>query len=234
MTTHAILVPSLGRGAADFDHLAAALRDAGFAPLAVEPPTEIPGVAEPTLHDLAAHVVALMDAHAIDRAHLVGHAFGQRVARALVARHPERVDLLVMIAAGGYVAPAPDISESIRACFDASLGPDEHLAHVARAFFAPGNDASVWSGGWLPTVAALQQQALARTDPDSWRHATARQVLVIQGLQDAAAVPENGHRYAVDHPGVVRVVDLDGAGHALLPEQPAAIARHVVEFLGAA
>jgi pimeloyl-ACP methyl ester carboxylesterase len=53
----------------------------------------------------------------------------------------------------------------------------------------------------------------------------------VQGLQDACAVPENGRRYVAMHPEIAQLVEIDGAGHALLPEQPAAVAAAVVDFL---
>ena len=91
-------------------------------------------------------------------------------------------------------------------------------------FFAPGNDPAVWADGWLPTTAALQRAAVRATPPGEWTSAAAPRVLVVQGLQDACAVPENGRRYVAMHPDIARLVEIDGAGHALLPEQPAAVA----------
>ena len=47
-------------------------------------------------------------------------------------------------------------------------------------------------------------------------------------------VPENGRRYAAMHPDRVQLVEIDGAGHALLPERPEAISAAVLAFLTAA
>lgn len=224
-----MLIPSLGRGAGDFDRLAADLATAGFDPRAVEPAASVPEGS--TLHDLAALVVRTMDRDGIAVAHLVGHAFGQRLARCVAADHPERVLTLTLIAAGGHVPMSEEVAASLRACFDAGLPPGEHLDHVRRAFFADGNDPAVWRDGWHPEVAAYQAAALGRTDPDDWRNASAARVLVIQGLQDACAVPENGRRYVAEHPDRAELVEIDGAGHALLPEQPEAVAEALIAFL---
>lgn len=229
MTWPVVLLPSLGRGAGDFDELATALRGAGFEALALKPPSAVADGS--TLHDLADLVVAAMDEHGWSRVHLVGHAFGQRLARCVVADHPERVATLTMLAAGGLVPMDPSIAHSLLACFDESLSAEEHLDHVRRVFFAPGNDPAVWAGGWLPATARLQHAAVLATPPGEWTSAAAERVLVVQGLHDACAVPENGRRYVALHPTAATLVEIDGAGHALLPERPTTVATAVVAFL---
>ena len=57
-------------------------------------------------------------------------------------------------------------------------------------------------------------------------------LLVIQGLDDEAAPPGNGHALRDQLGARVRLVDLPDAGHFLLLEQPDAVARAVSEFLG--
>ena len=227
-----VLLPSLGRPASDFDRLAADLRAAGFEAVALDPPHSMPG--EPTLHDLAHVVIAELAARGFDRVHLLGHAFGQRLARCVVADAPDRVASLVMLAAGGLVHMAPEIATSLLACFDDTLPADEHLHHVRSVFFADGNDPAVWVDGWMRDVALLQSGAVQRTPPGEWTGVAAARVLVVQGLQDACAVPENGRRYAAMHPDRVQLVEIDGAGHALLPERPEAISAAVLAFLTAA
>ena len=59
-------------------------------------------------------------------------------------------------------------------------------------------------------------------------------MLVVQGLEDVWAVPEKGRRYAAMHPDRVQLVEIDGAGHAQLPERPEAISAAVLAFLTAA
>lgn len=225
-----VLLPSLGRPGSDFDHLAGALGAAGHRAVALDPPIAVPG--EPTLHDLADLVVREIDRLDADRVHLVGHAFGNRLSRCVVADHPGRIASLTLLAAGGLVHPQPDITASLLACFDPALPRDEHLHHVGRAFFAPGNDASVWAEGWTAHIARYQSGAMGRTDRSEWWDAVAPRALVVQGLQDLIAVPENGRRYVAEHPEAT-LVEIDGAGHALLPERPDDVAAALVTFLAA-
>lgn len=231
MTLPVVLLPSLGRKATDFDGLVAELRAAGFEAHALEPPAEMPEGS--TLHEIAELVIGVLDEHGWDRVHLIGHAYGQRLARCVVADHSCRVATLTMLAAGGLVRIDRSIAESLGACFDESLSSEEHLRHVQRVFFAPGNDPGVWAGGWMPATAALQRAAVRATPPGEWKSAAAARVLVVQGLHDACAVPENGRRYLAMHPGRTTLVEIEGAGHALLPERPDEVAAAVIAFLRA-
>ena len=224
-----VLLPSLGRPASDFDELCTLLRTAGFHALSIDPPHSLPG--EPTLHDLADYVIQSIDTEAITFFHLVGHAFGNRLARMVTNDYSDRVLSLTLLAAGGHVEMERDILQSLIACYDETLSDEMHMHHVSRAFFAEGNDAEVWREGWMPDVMRLQQAALSRVDRTEWWDAVAPRVLVVQALQDVIAPVGNGQKYASDHPAITTLVDIDGAGHAMLPEQPEAISAALISFL---
>jgi pimeloyl-ACP methyl ester carboxylesterase len=68
---------------------------------------------------------------------------------------------------------------------------------------------------------------------DEWWGAGTAPLLAIQGLNDEVAPPGNGHALREQFGERARVIDLPGAGHFMLLEQPQAVARAVVEFLGA-
>ncbi len=229
MTSDVVLIPSLGRPASDFESLAVSLSMSGFRCIPIQPRAE--WSPQPSFARLADEIVSCLDDTGIVRAHIIGHAFGNRLARMVTARHPSRVDSLVLLACGGNVPMAPEVEASLLGCFDESLDPAAHLDHVQRAFFAPGNDPSVWIDGWMPKVAHYQRAAVRSCRTAEWWDAVSRRVMVVQGLQDAVAVPQNGRQYAADHPGEVTLVEIDGAGHALLPEQPKLIESAVLGFL---
>jgi len=229
-----VLIPSLGRGGADFDDLATRLAAAGFEAAAIDPrgigqssgPME--GV---TLADYATDVAAVVKALSPEPAVLVGHAFGNRVARATAAADPAVAAALVLLAAGGQVAPALDASKALMDVFDTSLAPDKHLAAVQKAFFAPGHDPRIWSDGWNPTVMRAQRAALRATGPETWVGAGKADILIVQAEDDVIAPPANAEALVKAYPDRVKVVLLPHAGHAMLPEQPKAIADIVIGFL---
>ena len=67
---------------------------------------------------------------------------------------------------------------------------------------------------------------------DAWWTAGQAPVLVIQGLRDRVAPPENGYDVQTLAGPRATVLDLPNASHAILPEEPEAVERAVLEFLG--
>ena len=228
------LAPSLGRGADDFGGLAGALEAAGYRAAAVNPRGiggSSPAAAGLTLHDLAADVASVIERLDGGPAHLVGHAYGNRVMRCLAADRPDLARSVTLIAAGGQVPADPETHAALMRVFEPERTETERLADVGRAFFAPGHDPAVWLDGWYPGTMAMQWGALD-VPFGEWGHAGSAPVLVIQGLDDPVAVPANGYALR-DLLGAerVRVVDVPDASHAMLPEQPAIIARELIAFL---
>jgi pimeloyl-ACP methyl ester carboxylesterase len=56
-------------------------------------------------------------------------------------------------------------------------------------------------------------------------------MLVIQGLDDTAAVPENGNILKRENEERVRLVSIENAGHFLIYEQPKQVAEEIISFL---
>lgn len=224
-----VLVPSLGRPATDFAPIVPALERAGFRTVPMEPRGTWEG--SPTLHDLAADTVARLDEVGVDRFHLVGHAFGNRLSRTITADFNDRVESLTLLAAGGLVEPDPSLWGRLALCFDTELPDEEHLGHVSAVFFAPGNDPTAWRGGWMPEVFRYQRAAVLSTPRGDWWGASVGKVLVVQALQDAVAPVGNGRRYVAESAPHARLVEIDGAGHAMLPEKPVEIADAIIGFL---
>lgn len=230
-----LFIPSLGRGADDFDALAGAVADAGFH--AIQPqPRGIGGSEGPppsSLFDLAADVVAVIDALGAGRAHLVGHAFGNRVARATASRFGSAVESVVLLAGGGEVAIPPHVSAAIRGCLADGRKPDvERLADLRTAFFAAGADPSVWLRGWSADAAATQQAAGRATPLGDWWRAGEARVLLVQAAEDPVAPAGNAEALRRDIGERLSLVTLAHASHAILPEQPAAVAAVATAWLG--
>jgi pimeloyl-ACP methyl ester carboxylesterase len=68
---------------------------------------------------------------------------------------------------------------------------------------------------------------------EEWWDAGTAPLLVIQGLDDIAAPPGNGHALREKHGDRVQLIDLPRAGHFMLLEQPEAVTRAVAEFVSA-
>ncbi len=228
-----LMHPSLGRPAQDFEDLGNRIVLAGYSVVMINP-RGIGGSTGPlkgvTLHNLAADIWTIADELKIDRAFVLGQNFGNRVSRTASADQPDRVIGLILLAAGGEVAPSKEVMMEFWKVFDPGLPPKEHLQAVADSFFAPGNSAALWKDGWHGETARLQAEAAERTDFKRVASGGVAPALVIQGLQDRIAPPINAWKFVVRRPNA-RLVAIPNMGHAMLPEQPEAIASSVIAFL---
>jgi pimeloyl-ACP methyl ester carboxylesterase len=112
------------------------------------------------LEDLAADIAAVIEANGGGPAFVVGHAFGNRVARTLAALRPDLVRAVSLVAANvGHNPSPPDVRAAIRLSADVTAPDAERIKAMQFVFFAPGNDASVWLKGWHPDVLAAQRIA---------------------------------------------------------------------------
>ena len=95
----------------DFDELSQRLARSGYQTVLPEP-RGIGSSAGPlegiTLHDVAGDVAAVIEALGGGSVIVVGHAFGNRVARVVATDHPLLVKHVVLLACGGAV-PMPEI-----------------------------------------------------------------------------------------------------------------------------
>jgi len=227
-----VLLPGLGRPAADLDPLAAFLAGAGYRVMQPDPRgSGTKGPLEPlTLHDLAADVAAAIE-WAGTPAVIVGHAFGNRIARTVAADRPELVRAVVLLGCSGLVQPTPEIAEAIRLAQaeDTDLPTRERV--VRAAWFAPGHDISVWMGDWSQPVMKAYLAAAAATDTAKWWTAGRAPVVIIQGLADVSAPPENGRQLKQEIGDRAVLIELAGIGHALPVEDPANVAASVLAEL---
>lgn len=230
-----IMLASAGREASDFNELATRIADAGHSVFLVQPP-EIDGARAskdaPDLFTLAEDLAPVLD-RAQGPAVLVGHAFGNRVARAAGTRYPEQTKAIVLLAAGDRVPIPERANAALKACFNPFQSREVRLSNIRYAFFSGDNDIpDYWVRGWHGKTAVLQGQATYSTDPDSWRAGGSAPMLVLTGLDDTIATPENTiDVLEKDYPDRVHPVRIKNAGHALLPEQPTLIADEILAFL---
>lgn len=228
-----LLLPAAGRGADDLGSLASGLAAAGFRTAAVDPRgagDSIGPLQGLTLHDFAADAAAVVEDLGDGHAHVVGHAFGNRVARCLAVDRPELVRSVALLASGGRVNGAQG----------GRLGPfqrtldDETYAAMRELMFSAESDPAVaetWRGGWWPDALAAQAKAALTTPVEEWWSAGVAPLLVIQGLDDRVAPPENGRLLAAEAPDRVTLIELERAGHAVLLEQPVNVLSALLEFL---
>jgi pimeloyl-ACP methyl ester carboxylesterase len=229
-----VLLPGLGRPASDLDPLADRLLAAGYR--VVQPDSRgRDGSTGPlhglTLHDLAGDVAAVIAAHTDGKATIIGHAFGNRIARMVAADRPELVSAVVLLGCSGMVQPTPEIAEAIRLAQVIDTPADIRAVAVRSAWYGPGRDISVWMSGWSQEVMHAYLAAAAATDTASWWTAGTVPVLIVQGADDVASPPENGALLQREIGDRAHLVNLPGVGHAGPVEDPDAVADVVLNYL---
>ncbi len=229
-----VLLPSLGRGAEDFDAIAERVAAAGFQVLRPQPRgigASRGAMSGIDLHDYANDVAAVIEHAADGPAFVVGHAFGNRVARLLATVRPELVRAVALIAANvGRDPSPPNVRAAIKASADLSLPEDQRLAALQFAFFAPGNDARAWLAGWHPDVLAAERIAGDKTPREEDYAAGHAPVLYLQPDHDPLAGVANAQEYQRALGDRVTVVVIPHADHAAITEQPAFVAEELVKY----
>jgi pimeloyl-ACP methyl ester carboxylesterase len=230
-----VMIPSLGRGAEDFEDLAAQVAAAGFRALRPQPRglgASTGALKNITLHDLAADVAEVVRHDGGESFVVAGHAFGNFVARTAAADYPKMVKALILLAATHTWPLAPELRESINKSHEMTLPDAVRLKHLQHVFFAPTSDARMWLGGWNEDVMHAERAATDGTPKEEWWTAGSAPVLDVVAVSDPLSPPDSIACYR-DQWGAdrVEIVQIQNAAHALLPEQPAAVAAAVIGYL---
>ena len=188
-------------------------------------------------------LAALMDQLGLQRASIVGHSMGGRLAWRFAAEQPQRVHTLVLVAPDGFASPgfgygkAPDVGWTLgllrwtlpKPLLRATLAPayadpaaltDAQVDRYHALMLAPGNrDALLARLGQL--VLQPPQPFLARITAPS---------LLLWGDADAMIPVANAADYQAAIPQA-RLLRLPGVGHLPQEEAPAASLAAVAAFL---
>lgn len=230
-----VMMPSLGRGASDFFAIAERVAAAGYRVLCPEP-RGLGGSRGPlhgiTLHDYARDIATVIEHDGGGATLVVGHAFGNFIARTMGADYPQLTRAVVLLAATHTWPLAADLRDSINKCHMMNLPEDVRLRHLQHVFFAPGNDARVWLGGWDEEVMHAERDATEATPKEEWWTAGTGPVLDVIPLNDPLSPPDSRASYR-DEWGAHRVTlaEIPNAAHALLPEQPTAVADALIAYM---
>lgn len=232
--TPIILLPSLGRGQADFNELASLLEKRHFKVIRPHP-RGIKGSQGPmtglSLKDLANDIAAVIRAEKIPAAIIAGHALGNFIARMTASIYPELVRGVALLAGSPGKTPSgepsipPEVLVSVSQSGNLALSDAERIIHLKKAFFAPGNDCHSWLEGWHPETKQMQWDAWHATPIDEFFYAGIAPVLDLQAALDTV-VPRTLAGFLKEELGArVTVTVIPNAGHALIPEQPEAVCQ---------
>ena len=190
-------------------------------------------------------LIALMDQLGVQRAHLVGHSIGGRIAWTFAARHPERVGRLVLVAPDGFASSgfeygkAPEVPAMLAAMRYVLPKPLLRM-NLQPAYANPGfltdelttryHDLMLAPGARDAMLARLRQTVLI--DPLPLLKTISAPTLLVWGERDAMIPFENSAEYLKAVPDVRRIA-VPEVGHLPQEEAPAAAIEAVHAFLRA-
>jgi 3-oxoadipate enol-lactonase len=190
-----------------------------------------------TLDDLVDDAVALLDELGAERVHLVGLSLGGMTFMRLAARHPERVNRMVLLCTSAFYG-TPDAWHE-RARRARTEGTGALAPTVVGRWFTPGFAAA------HPDVVAANEAMLASVDDDGYAAccevladldvradlpSIGAPTLVVSGAQDLAAPPEHQRAIAAAIPGAA-FLSLEHAAHIANIEQPLAVTGAILGHL---
>jgi len=188
-----------------------------------------------TIDDLADDLLAVLDRHGAERAHLVGLSLGGATALRVAIRAPERVERLAVMCTSAQFAPAQAWHDR------AALARSEGLAGIAQSsmerWFTPAYLASTDVSPHVAMIAgndpegyAACCEALAAMDLRDQLGEVRAPTLVIAGADDPATPPAALRAIAEGVPHAA-YVEVPGASHLASIEQPAAVNAALIPFL---
>jgi pimeloyl-ACP methyl ester carboxylesterase len=227
-----ILLPSRGRDSEDYDEVAHGIAAEGFRVLRPQPrgigqsKGAMTGI---SLHDFARDIAAVIR-HYGGPAVIVGHAYGNWVARMTATDYPDLVRGVVIAAAAAKQYP-PELSVAVTRSDDLSLPREERLKYLRGTFFAPGSDPTVWLDGWHPAASEAQRIAAQNTRQAEWWAAGKTPLLDLQADNDPFHPLRKMNELKDELGERVSIAVIANASHALLPEQPNAVVDAIVTWV---
>ena len=182
-----------------------------------------------TLPDLANDVASCLRRLAGGPAVVLGHAFGNILARVVTTLHPELVRAVVLAAAQASTVPK-EIGRTPFVAGDPSAPRAERLAALRTAFFAPGHDPGIWLDGWHPDTLRMQHEAVEASGLSEFWACGDVPLLQIVAEHDPFIPKPYWDELRTELGSRVTRVVVEDASHALFVEQPDAVAEPVLPW----
>ncbi len=234
-----IALPWSGGTAVGYRYLGPLFAEAGYRLIALNPrgfEGSTGSLENLSLHDYANDVAAVARKLELQRVHMLGSALGNRVARAVATGHPDLVATVSLIAAGGKVRPLLSLANAGRLFGDPNLSREDQLAFARESLFAATTSDELIHE-FIDNLTFARQASAARsganraTPVEQWWAGGAAPMLIVQGLDDKVAPPQNGALMKDEFGDRIEVVNLNDAGHLMGLERPAEVSAAIISFL---
>jgi pimeloyl-ACP methyl ester carboxylesterase len=186
--------------------------------------------------ELADDAAALITALGHQRAHVFGTSFGGVIAQVLAARHPERVDRLVLSSTFRPGVPLLSINPDFPRFAELRNRLPESVGDFAKFFFTPGYLAghpealSIFTGNKRTDEQKARRGAVIPRPIAVELDRIVAPTLVLAGAEDRLIPPAHTLSLAREIANATTVT-IPGVGHVATRQNPAAVAAAVKAFL---
>ena len=189
-----------------------------------------------TMHDLAGDIAGVIESMGGSPVNVLGWAFGSRIVRCLASDRPELVKSLTLLCAAGKVQPTAETRKVLAKTFTRETPREERIESLKYSYFSPNTQSDLalnalrLTGNW-PKARKANTYAGKNTSVEEWWDSGTVDLLIIQGLDDRIAPPENGRIYKEKFGDRITLIEIEKAGHFLLQEQPQKISKAIISYL---
>jgi 3-oxoadipate enol-lactonase len=186
--------------------------------------------------DLADDAAALIAALGYQRAHVFGTSFGGVIAQLLAARHPERIDRLVLSSTFRPGAPLPSINPEFPRFAELRSRLPGSVREFAEFFFTPAylaahpDAVTVFAGNKRTEEQKARRGAVIPRPVSVDLGRITAPTLIVVGAEDRLIPPAHTLSLAREIAGATTVT-IAGVGHVGTRQDPAAVAAAVKAFL---
>ncbi|MHA1727493.1 MAG: alpha/beta fold hydrolase [Promethearchaeota archaeon] len=234
-----ILIPGNGAEVSLLNLISVELNNAGFKTIGLNM-RGVSGSKGPieniTMHDLAGDIAGVIESLGCIPVHVLGWAFGSRIVRCLASDRPNLIKTVTLLCAAGKVAPSAETWKIFSKTFTRETPKEEYIESLIFSFFSPSTPRELalralrLSGNW-PEAKKANRYAGKNTAVEEWWDSGKSDLLIIQGLDDRIAPPENGRIYKEEFGDRITLIEIEKAGHFLIQEQPQVISKAIVSYL---
>jgi pimeloyl-ACP methyl ester carboxylesterase len=183
-----------------------------------------------TLHDFARDVAALIDHEHAGPAIIAGHAYGHFVAKMTAVDFPKLVRGVALVAAAQKNID-PQVRRWLAIATDAKQPKAERIKYLQMVFFAPGHDPHIWLTGFHANVQRAQEIARDATPQQEYWSSGNVPLLDLQAEFDPYRPRSTADELVKEFgPSRVSVVLIRNASHAVMVEEPRAVADAIITF----
>lgn len=181
-------------------------------------------VAQPSIPEMASLMLDWLEANDIARPHLIGHSMGGQIAIHLAAKHPDRINRLVLVSAAGIPRA---LSVVAAARFLAEIVPPKRWGSPG---FLPSIAADALRAG--PRALLTSTNYVLRDDVRPLLPRISAPTLLVWGKLDPMTPFANGEKMAQLIPHA-KLIAFDDAAHMPMVDRPQRFNDEVLAFLRA-